>query len=602
MRRPVPWLLILALALGVGAGLGFGLNRAQPTPPLQAATRYAEVAPRLSASYEAEPPPMPPELALKQIYTLNQTAFVPPQCYTKTLDEQGQAHNPCYTCHVESRAPNYVNDADVQLEYSFIPRARNNPWKNLFVDWTSEIARISDDAILGYVRASNYFDAKGRIILADKLARPPRAWDHRDDGRWTGFVPDAYFRFDEEGFDQRPDGSKTGWRAFAYYPLPGTFWPTNGSIGDVLIRLPAAFREREDGGFDARIYKVNLAVVEALVTRRSVSVEAVDEASLGVDLDHDGRLGLTDRVVLTASKQKDASASLSYVGRARQEAAQGKVHVGAGLFPEGTEFLHTVRYLDPTPEGIRMAARLKELRYTKKVEWWSDARLDKRAQVEAIAKVDSPTELRNFGGNIEIGVNNNQGWTYQAFIEDAQGALRPQSFEETAYCTGCHGGVGVVDDGIFSFSRRLGPKAFQKGWYHWSQHGLEGVPDRPVESGGTEYVRYLEQNGAGDEFRQNSEVLARFFEAGKLRADMKARLERDVSQVLLPSPERALALDKAYQALVKRQSFRLGREIVLDGAKNVQRTVDEGQRTGIQAPLAPWWSPAASVALASTQE
>lgn len=568
-----------------------GLDReVARTPPVQAATRYAETAPRSSADYEPAPPPMPPELALKQIYTLNQTAFIPPQCYTKTVDEHGQAHNPCYTCHVESRAPNYINDADVQLEYAFIPRARKNPWKNLFVDWTQEIAKVSDDAILSYVRKSNYFDASGGIILAEKLARPPRAWDHKDDGRWAGFIPDAYFRFDDEGFDLRPDGTRTGWRAFAYHPLPGTFWPTNGSFGDVLIRLPAAFRERSDGTADERVYKVNLAIVEALVTRRSVAIDPVDETAVGVDLDRNGRLAQSERVAFAVDGDVPL---MSYAGRARVEVESGKLHLALGLFPEGTEFLHTVRYLDPTPQGIRMAARLKELRYAKKLEWWSYAQLDKRARVEAIAKVDSPAELRNFGGNIEIGVNNNQGWTFQGFIEDAAGELRPQSFEETAYCTGCHGGVGVVDDGIFSFSRRLGQSAFQGGWYHWSQRGLEGVPDRKLESGGTEYVSYLEHNGAGDEFRQNAEVIERFFQDGKLRADMKARLERDVSAVLLPSPERALALDKAYRALVERQNFRLGRDIVLDGARNVHRLVDEGQRTGIEEPLAPPWHPAA---------
>ena len=474
----------------------------------------------------------------------------------------------------------------MQLEYAFVPRARKNPWKNLFVDWTGEIAKTSDDSILSYVRKSNYFDGAGRIILADKLAHPPRAWDHRDDGRWEGFIPDAYFRFDNEGFDLAPDGSRTGWRALAYHPLPGTFWPTNGSIGDVLIRLPAAFREREDGSADAGIYKVNLAIVEALVTRRSVAIDPVNEAALGFDLDRDGRLGMSERVTFALENELP---TLSYVGRARTEAARGLLHLAAGLFPEGTEFLHSVRYLDPTPDGIRMAARLKELRYAKKLEWWTYAQLDKRARVEAISKVDSPSELRNFGGNIEIGVNNNQGWTFQGFIEDAAGELRPQSFEETAYCTGCHGGIGVVDDGIFSFSRRLGPSAFQRGWYHWSQRGLEGVPDRKLESGGTEYVSYLEHNGAGDEFRQNSEVIERFFEGGQLRADMKARLARDISLVLLPSPERALALDKAYRALVERQNFRLGRDIVLDGAKNVHRLVDDGQRTGIEEPLPPPW-------------
>src|SRR5688572_625391 len=133
MTRRVLWLSILAPAVLAGAVV-LGLERQAPrTLPAQAATLYAETAPPLSANYEPAPPPMPPELALKQIYTLNQSAFVPPQCYTKTLDAAGQAHNPCYTCHVESRAPNYINDPDVQLEYAFVPRARRNPWKNLFI-------------------------------------------------------------------------------------------------------------------------------------------------------------------------------------------------------------------------------------------------------------------------------------------------------------------------------------------------------------------------------------------------------------------------------------------------------------------------------------
>ena len=51
------------------------------------------------------------------------------------------------------------------------------------------------------------------------------------------------FDFDDEGFDHAPDGTPTGWRAFAYMPLPSTFWPANGSTDDVLIRLPEAYRE-----------------------------------------------------------------------------------------------------------------------------------------------------------------------------------------------------------------------------------------------------------------------------------------------------------------------------------------------------------------------
>jgi hypothetical protein len=64
-----------------------------------------------------------------------------------------------------------------------------------------------------------------------------------------------------------------------------------------------------------------------------------------------------------------------------------------------------------------------------------------------------------------------------------------------------------------------------------------------------------------------------------------------VSRVLAPSRERALALNKAYRALVQRQSFRDGRDIVLDGARNVQARVEPESKTGVAAFVAPGWSP-----------
>ena len=109
-----------------------------------------------------------------------------------------------------------------------------------------------------------------------------------------------------------------------------------------------------------------------------------------------------------------------------------------------------------------------------------------------------------------------------------------------------------------------------------------------MPDGRTEYVTYLERNGAADEFRQNDEVARRFFRPdGSLKPDMRARLARDVSSVLLPSRERALALDKAYRELVEQQSYRFGREIVLDGARNVHRELSPGQRTGIEKKVSP---------------
>ena len=80
---------------------------------------------------------------------------------------------------------------------------------------------------------------------------------------------------------------------------------------------------------------------------------------------------------------------------------------------------------------------------------------------------------------------------------------------------------------------------------------------------------------------------------------MKARLQRDVSELLMPSRERALALNKAYRSLVERQTFQQGRDIVLDGARNVHRSVEAGQKTSIQESVAPPWS--AAVARRSAQ-
>jgi hypothetical protein len=537
----------------------------------------------------APPPIGPPELALKQVAQRNLNAHVPPQCYTKTKDDAGKLHNPCSTCHLSSRAPNYINDGEFQLVYDFAPRARSNRWSNVFVDWSKVGPAIGDAEITAYIRQSNYFAANGDIVLAKRLSPPPPEWDHLDDGVWRGFVPDARFHFDSQGFDRLADGGYTGWRAYAYYPLPGTFWPTNGSIGDALIRLPAAFRTNEAGQFDAQVYQANLAIVEALILRRDMSIEPTREAAFGVDLDLDGVLGTATSVRFLFPAA--AGRGMSFVGKARAAQAQGRVHLAAGLFPEGTEFLHSVRYLDSNGARVAMAPRLKELRYARKADWWSYERLDKRARVEAIAKVDSPAEIRSWGGDIERGVSNGQGWWYQGFIEDGQGALRPQTFEETVYCVGCHGGLGRTDDGNFSFGRRFSAMTFQRGWFHWSQRGLAGVPDQPIHAGtSSEYVSYLEENGAGDEFRQNQEVLAKFFDArGRLKPELRARLTRDVSELLLPSPTRAMALNKAYRALVRTQRFSEGRDVVLGGARNVHRELLPGEKTGITAALLPGW-------------
>ena len=187
---------------------------------------------------------------------------------------------------------------------------------------------------------------------------------------------------------------------------------------------------------------------------------------------------------------------------------EGKLHLARGLFPEGTEFLHSVRYIDVAEDGgVGMAARMKELRYARKLHWVSYADLEEAAMHEIKEGDDFPNRLRTIRGNAEIGVANGMGWVFQGFIEDRAGDLRPQTYEENVFCVGCHSGVGVTTDAVFSFPRRFAKGSFRDGWYHWSDKGFAGVEEPRRADGRYEFTHYLEQNGAGDEFRSNTEVI-----------------------------------------------------------------------------------------------
>ena len=195
-----------------------------------------------------------------------------------------------------------------------------------------------------------------------------------------------------------------------------------------------------------------------------------------------------------------------------------------------------------------MAPRMKELRYAKKVRWLGYVALRGHAAAETIAQNDARDGTLQIFTEFERGVPNDQGWVYQGFIEDKGGALRPQTFEESVPCAGCHGGIGATTDGTFSFARKLAgaPSADGKeaidGWFHWSKRGLRGLPEPRRRDGTYEYTRYLAENGAGDELRENGEVLARFFDAnGALRPAAVARLHADISTLLLPSAEQEWA-------------------------------------------------------------
>ena len=133
---------------------------------------------------------------------------------------------------------------------------------------------------------------------------------------------------------------------------------------------------------------------------------------------------------------------------------------------------------------------------------------------------------------------------------------------------GCHDGIGVTADQTFSFPRKL------PGAAGWRYQDLRGIPDAPqVGHDEGEILTYFRRVGAGDELRANTELLARYFPGGRLD-EAAVRGATDLAELLTPSRGRALALDKAYRAIVREQSFTHGRDAVLAPAINVHAHID----------------------------
>lgn len=515
------------------------------------------------------------------------TPYIPAQCYVNPVTENGAIANPCYACHTDSKGPNVLNDIDSQVEYNFPEAGMHNPWKNLFVDRSKEVAQISDEAIMAYVKQDNYFDANGNIILNKRLKEQASIFDSNGNGQWDGYQADIYFNFDDKGFDHKPDGSYTGWRSYAYYPLVGSFMPTNGATDDVSIRLAEPLRKNKNNEFDQEIYTINLAIVEALIIEKDIPISPVDEAKLGVDLDKNGKLETATFIKYDWAPLEQRF--MSYVGQAEDHLKQGKLHLAAKMFPEGTEFVHSVRYLDINEKNqITMAPRMKELRYAKKRAWKTYYDFEVISADEIKERHDFPNRTKQIRGSVEEGVRVLQGWTYQGFIEDKQGDLRPQTYEEQASCTGCHSASGILMDTNISFYRKMPATSFQQGWYHWDQRSMHGTPEPKRESDGEyEYSHYLKNNPTGDEFRSNQEVKQRFFdEKGQPKAEMFERLHKDISVLMMPSKERAIALNKAYKVLVNDQSYIKGKTPLLAPLTDeVFKDIKPGQETGITNPL-----------------
>jgi hypothetical protein len=480
-------------------------------------------------------------------------------------------------CHINSNRPNYINDWSLQEKLSFNEYSKINRFTNLFKDRTIQVNAISDDEILSYIRKNNYKNSKNQIILSKKLKKLPNGWN--------GYIPDCYFNFDKEGFDVDPKGIFTGWRAFGYYLFLGTFWPTNGSTDDVLIRLAKEF-QTFNGKFNKETYKVNLSIVEAMIKETNITIEPVNELKWGVDLDKNGLIGIATQI--TYRWMPIQNIYMSYVGDAKKLYDKGKLHIAAGLYPEGTEFLHTVRYIDidRTDKTISMSPRVKELRYAKKYTWNTYAQIQNSMMSEIKEKNDFPERFKTVVGNMEEGLNNGYGWRYQGFIEDIDGNLRPQTYEETLYCIGCHSTIGAVVDGTFAFPRKFNHNYVQKGWSHWTQlkNGFKNIKEPILADGRYEYELYLKNNHAGDEFRANSEVIDKFFEkSGNIKKDEIKKLHNNTGHLILPSISRAIKLNKAYKVIVDEQSFIYGRDVHIKPVKNVHKKVEVDQKTGLKA-------------------
>jgi hypothetical protein len=445
----------------------------------------------------------------------------------------------------------------VQVELS-IPRfAAPNRWANAITPPAP--VSISERELLAYVRTDNY--RRGDAVAAS-----------------AGYAPDCNFAPDAQGWDRDGRGTATGWRAYTSTPTPGMFWPTNGSAGDAYVRLPEAYRRDAKGAASEAIYALNLAIVEAMIRRTDVAIAPTKEAPLGVDLDGDGKLGVARRIAFVWPPAKDNP--LHYLGKA---AALDRAIAGwpaAGLYPAGTEIVHSVRYLDVASGRVRPAARMKELRYMKKLRWQTYSALDLASKGEQREKEQDPDTLRHIYGDGERGVGTGTGWQMLGYIEDEAGTLRAQTTEETAACIGCHGGVGATTDSTFGFARKVS----------WTAPPRFMALAEPMRADGHgEYRTWLEAVGAGDDFASNAEVAAKFFARdGSVVPAMARALARDISVLVVPSPTRALALDRAYLAHVRAQSFVLGRDVFV-GAPQLETKLVQDAATGVTQVLGPAW-------------
>jgi hypothetical protein len=386
--------------------------------------------------------------------SMNEDPGIPAQCWIETGYGTQNACKYCHTDYLTSiEHGNAYPIGEDQILFSFpTPRLNNILWQNIIYP-ERILTRLAEENIELPVVGDNDY------IRQDNWLPAYRSGRSSNNGKWINHsAPDGDMKLfpdlnpehlfpyneadptsggthgyiDQEGFVRNEKDGFTGWRAINFFPY-AVFTPLTGSVSGIYIRLPDKFMSRS-GTFSLEVYKENLELLEANIKNAELTGEY-------------------------------------YVGDA------GDIRVQKGFYPEGTEFVHPLHYVDLNADGEygdgtngiaggstlayefpgTRSKRIKEIRYMYK---WKDVGLEDIApeDEEDDASMESETEESfeyYIGREGEGWVESGTGWILAGFIENREGELRTQTTEELAQCVGCHAKTGNTIDGVWSFQRKL---------------------------------------------------------------------------------------------------------------------------------------------------
>ena len=104
-----------------------------------------------------------------------------------------------------------------------------------------------------------------------------------------------------------------------------------------------------------------------------------------------------------------------------------------------------------------------------------------------------------------------------------------------------------------------------------------------------EIATYLERVGGGGEFRSNDEMKQRWFKKDGTLDHAKVANANDVYELITPSKERALKLNKAYKIIVEDQDYIYGRDAFVTSPENVYEMIDNETAPTLPEKLAYKW-------------